>query len=149
MTCRDLQTHARHAPLVTNDGAHVVQLQQDLVCSLLEQPARPREGGRIAAAIHQIGADPLFERLDAAAESGLSEVPDFGRAREALGLGERDKILDPLDFHAVSGWSPGDAPSPRAEARKAFRGRISDITRRSPRCRLQKCDAAGDLTARE
>jgi hypothetical protein len=60
-----------------------------------------RQARRVGAAVDQVDAGPGLQRLDAAAEGRLRDVPQLRRAREAARLGQADEVLKPFGFHGA------------------------------------------------
>ncbi|MDT4856608.1 hypothetical protein FQZ97_910030 [compost metagenome] len=63
-----------------------------------------REARGVRRPIDQIRAGPGLQRLDATRERGLRHVAQLGRAAEAAGLSQTDKIFEPLGFHGARLW---------------------------------------------
>ena len=82
-------------------GAGVLQRLQDFQRLVVQRLAGPRQPGGVGAAVHQVGPRPGLQRLDAARESRLRDMPQLRRSAETARLGQAHKILKPFGFH---GW---------------------------------------------
>ena len=87
------------AGVCAQHGAGVLQRLQHFQRLVVQGFASGRETGGVGAAVHQIGARPGFERLDAPREGGLGHMPQLGGAAEAARFRKTDKIFKPLGFH--------------------------------------------------
>lgn len=77
---------------------------KNVVGRFSEETSGGRQCGRITAAVDQVGSDPLFERLDPPAETGLRDIANLSGSRETLVLGKSHKVLDPFNLHIVPCW---------------------------------------------
>ena len=64
-----------------------------------EPQARLGQGDRMRGPVEQGHAQPFFQHAYAAAERGLSHVPQLGRAREVAALGKDQEIFQPDQVH--------------------------------------------------
>ena len=68
-------------------------------CSSCGRDPEPFAGcgqpGRLRAAVEQVGAQPLLQRPDAAAEGGLGHVALLGRARKVAAGRQRQEVVEP------------------------------------------------------
>ena len=80
-------------------GARALQRLQHVLRLVAQRLARSGQARRVAAAVHQIGAGPGLERLDAPRKRRLRHMAQLRRATETMGLGQRNKIFKPFGFH--------------------------------------------------
>jgi hypothetical protein len=64
-----------------------------------EPLASGRQTGGLGAAVHQIGADPLFQRTYSSAEGRLRAAPVLGGTRKMAGLSQGQKVFQPNEIH--------------------------------------------------
>lgn len=58
-----------------------------------------RQRHAVRGAGEQVGADPRLQRADPSAESGLGDVPRFGRPGKVQGFRQRQIVLEPDQLH--------------------------------------------------
>jgi hypothetical protein len=100
--CRAPGGRAGHAVLAPQGMPRLMYLLGDAERQRAKGMAGRCQRRRIAAAVDQLGAEPGFERLDAAAERRLAGMACIGRARKAARGGQTKKVVDPLGVHLVS-----------------------------------------------
>ena len=61
--------------------------------------SRRAQGGGIGASIDEIDAEPVFQCPDTPAERGLGDIAGFSGLGKTAVFSQRDKVLQPLQFH--------------------------------------------------
>ncbi|MNT21223.1 hypothetical protein D3C72_1565550 [compost metagenome] len=80
-------------------GTRVLQRLQHFQRLVVQGLASRSESGGVRAAVHQIGACPRLQRLNAPRKRGLRHVSQLGRPAEAARFRKTDEIFKPLGFH--------------------------------------------------
>ncbi len=113
----ELDHVAAGAGVRAHHRAGVLQRLQHLQRLVVQGEARGREAGGVGAAVHQIGAGPGLQGLDAARKRRLRHVPQLRRAAEAARLGQTDEVFEPFGFHGAHYRAAARVPLPARAVR--------------------------------
>ena len=90
----------RHRPRLAGNARHA---SHQIVGRVPEPLPGCGQLGRLAAAVEQLRAQPLFQRTNASAEGRLGHVPLLGCTREVSAGHEGEEVIQPRQVHGHDG----------------------------------------------